>query len=424
MNKKSKLSRILSKDITLMVISAFLALIIWFIINAGSDAEGSVPINDIPIKVELSEKAKKDGLQVFSGGDLTASVDVEGNKLTVGSLSASDIEVVPLDINTIDSPGYHKLKLKANKKGIRTNYSMSSPVPDSIEIFVDRYQKAEFEILNGVETDEFSSDYHIDPVLSESHVIIEGPETEVSSIKSVVVKGNLDLEVDETSSGIFDLVYLDKNGDEVELKMSKTSVSSVEVKMSLLPTKEVYISPDFVNGPSDFESFTVEPNRIKVAGQSSDLKNVADIISVDIDFAKIDLSKIIDGMYEQECIIPLPNGCKNISSVTNMKFKADFSGYITKKITIPADNFKTKNIDLKKYNVRFNYESIEVEVCGPSDLIYEITADDIVPTVDFSKNNYSVSKAGEITFEFIFTEDFNKCWVYGEHKMFANVSEK
>lgn len=421
MNKKSKLSRFLSKDITLMVISVLLALVIWFIINAGSDAEGSIPINDIPIKIELSDEAKKDGLQVFGDDKLTASVEVQGNKLIVGSLTASDIEIVPLDINSVDSPGYHKLKLKANKLGIRSNYSMSNPDPEHIVIYVDRYKKRSFTIVDEI-VYKVDQNYYKNSSMSESTVTVEGPETEVNSIDKVVVRGELEGTTDKTTSDNFDLVFLDKNGETLDIKISKSSVDSVVVTMKPLPIKEVTLGVDIVNGPAGFKDYTITPATINIAAEASILDSFEDgILNVGVvDFSILDNSNRV-----LEYDITLPNGCKNLSNSTTAEVTVDLSDYGSKTITV--DNFKTTNIDLKKYNVKFNTGSFDVIVFGPKDIIDDITTKDVIPTVDFSNTLDDVTESSlstELTFDFSFTKDFKGCWVYGEHKAVVNISAK
>ena len=439
MNNKSKLSRFLSKDITLMVISVLLALVIWFVINAGSDAEGSVPINDIPITLDLSSEAKKDGLHVYYDGELTASVDVEGNKLTVGSLSASDIEIVPLDINNIEAPGYYELKLKANKKGVRTNYSLSNPVPSTIEIFVDRHKKRTINIDYAIDYT-LHDNYYIDTSHFVKSVTIEGPETIVNSIDKAEVRGSLDTKVNKETSGNFDIVFLDKNGKNVDTHYAKPSITSVVTTVKPIPIKTVNLDVKLINAPKGFDDYVIQPSSIQIAVEQEILdgkksaKNDAEQELIDgikngvINVGTLDFSTLDNKNHNlHDFDVPaLPEGCKNIDKITDTTVTVDLSDYsIT---TVYISEFKSKNINTKEYDVNFNTFGFEINVCGPKDLISDITDKEITATVDFAEimNNASGDSFSrkEVPIVFSFSDKFKGSWVFGKYTVDVDVRKR
>ena len=151
MKNKSWLARVLSHNWVLMIIAFILSFTAWFIISANSQTETNVTISDIPITIELSEEAQNDGLQIFSGNDVTASVEVAGNRVTVGSLTASDITVTANQTNSIIGAGTYTLPLSAKKTGLKTNYEIVSDVtPANITIFVDKLKEDSFDIENQI----------------------------------------------------------------------------------------------------------------------------------------------------------------------------------------------------------------------------------------------------------------------------------
>lgn len=422
MKNKTKVSNFFSKDITLMVLSVLLALVMWFFINAGSDVESNVPINNLPINIELSQEAKDDGLQVFSGDDTTASVEVSGNRLIVGSLTASDIQIIALDTNSIKTPGYYTLDLVAKKTSVRTNYNFASNVtPSTIEVYVDRYKEKSFDILDEI-VYHVDTDYFNNSSLSETSVTVSGPETEVNSIDKVVVRGTMEGDVSKTTTDSFDLVFLDKNGEEIKIAMSDLSTSEVTVTMKPIPISEVNLTIDVINAPSDYPDFTLTPDKIKIAAEDSVLNSIE---NGKVDIGTLDFAKLANENHSLQYDITLPNGCKNLSGSTTAQVDIDLSGYSSKKITV--DSFSTKNIDDKKYSVIFNSSGFEVTVCGPSDIVSGITSKDVIAQVDFTDkidNTKGNSFSLELPFVFSFTTGFKECWVYGDYSVVVSVSKE
>ena len=135
---KNFLQRFFSHNVTLLVLAFIISFAAWLIINITSGSEAKVTIDNIPVSIELSAEATSDGLLVYNGDNITASVEITGNRVIVGSLSASDISVTADQSSSIISPGSYTLPLVAKKIGLKSNYNIVSVVtPSSVTIFVD-----------------------------------------------------------------------------------------------------------------------------------------------------------------------------------------------------------------------------------------------------------------------------------------------
>lgn len=422
MNKNGFFNRILSNDIVLMVLSLLLAFVIWFFINANSQTESNVTISNIPITIDLSKEAIDDGLQVFDLDDTTASVEVSGNRITVGSLSASDIQVVALQSNSIIAPGSHTLELTAKKVGVKTNYNFASNVsPSTVTVYVDKYKEKVFDITDDI-VYKVEEGYYANSSLSETMVTVSGPETEILAIDKVVVQGTLDGSDGNSKKGMFDLIYLDKDGNELDIKMSDSDVHNVDVTLTPLPIMEVNLDVELVNAPKNYPSIGINPRRIKIAADKAVLETIKDkkVIIGTLNFAELSNENHLLS-YD----IVLPNGCKNLSDSLKTNVSIDLSGYESKKITV--NNFTGVNIDLSEYNVVFNSSGIEITICGPSELIESINSAEVIPKVDFASKLDEIDKNSlslELPVTFSFTKDYVNCWVYGDYTVSVNVTKK
>ncbi|MBQ8539688.1 MAG: hypothetical protein IJ433_08560 [Ruminococcus sp.] len=422
MNNKGVINRFLSNNVVLMVLSLLIAFIIWFVINANAQTESNVTISDIPINFELSQEAVEDGLQVFSL-EKTASVEVTGNRITVGSLTASDIQVYSLDTNAIMIPDEYTLELDAKKVGVKTNYKFVSSIsPPSVTVCVDRFMEKTFTITDEVLCKVEKENYYGNVAFSDSSVTVSGPESEVSSIDRVVVKGILDASDGNSKKSTFELLYYNGEGEEVEIVYSETDRDRIEVTLTPLPIREVTLDVELVNAPKNYPAISINPRKINIAAEQAVLDSITDNKVI---IGKLDFSQLSNSSHTFNYGITLPSGCKNLSDSSSAKVDIDLSGYETKKVTV--SNFTAADANPDKYNVVYNTTRLEVVVCGPSELVKNINSAQVIPQVDFTSKLDDIDKESvslELPVTFKFTEDYQNCWVYGTYTVSVNVTKK
>lgn len=422
MNNKGFMNRILSNNLVLMALSLLIAFIIWFVINANAQTESNVTISGIPIKYELSQEAIDDGLQVFCD-EKTASVEVTGNRITVGSLTASDIEVSAMDAGVITIPNEYTLELTAKKVGVKTNYKFVTGIsPSSVTVFVDRFMEKTIGITDEILYEVGKEDYYASSALSESSVTVSGPESEVSAIDTVVIKGELDASDGHSKKSTFKLHFYDSAGEELKLLYSEISKQEVEVTLTPLQIREVTLDVELVNAPKNHPAIIINPRKINIAAETSVLDSITDNKVL---IGKLDFAQLSNSSHNFVYGITLPSGCKNLSDSTSAKVSVDLSAYETKKVTV--SNYTPANLDLEKYNVVYNTSRLEVVVCGPSELVKNVNSAQITPTIDFASKLDDIDKESvslELPVTFKFAEDYQNCWVYGSYTVSVNVTKK
>ena len=88
-SKKINLGRLFYNNKFILLFSLILAFFAWVAISMSSNGpETTSTITNIPIKIELNQAAKDEGLEVYyPNGEKTASVTVKGNSLTLAVFS-------------------------------------------------------------------------------------------------------------------------------------------------------------------------------------------------------------------------------------------------------------------------------------------------------------------------------------------------
>jgi YbbR domain-containing protein len=410
--------KLLNNGKFLIIISVVISILIWVGMSLGSDNESTTIVSNIPIQINLSDDAVKDGLQIFSGEDQTASVTVTGNRVALGSLNSDDISVSALSASTITSPGTYPLSLTAKKSDATTgNFEISSSVsPSVITIFVDRSKKVSFDVENKIKYS-VAEGYHAEVTLSASSVKIEGPQTEISKIASVAVEGEISGELTKDAEIQSDVKLYDNTGSEITSSMISVSEDNILVNINVSPEKKVPLKVAFENKPSglNMDSYvSIEPKSILVSGPQ-DILDKLDAVYTE----KIDFTKLSDKKSTYELDIDLSEKCMNLSEIKTATVKIDLSDFTNKKV-------KTSKISVVGTNNDYNYnvttDSLTITVMGKKSDISDIKSSDISCQVDASKID---GTTGSISMPVTVKISGNdNCWAYGEYKANVTVTNK
>ena len=420
-NKQSFLSRFFSHNITLLVLAFLLSFTAWFFINASSETDTSVTISDIPITIELPEAAVEDGLKVFDGDNVKASVEVSGNRVTVGSLTSSDIQVVANQSSAIISPGSYSMSLSAKKQGLKTNYNIVSSVnPSTITVFVDKETEQVFDIQNKLTVKLDDNNHYANTTLSQSKVTLTGPETMVSLIDSVAVEDTLTgKEADKTVQE--KLYYYDSDGDKLDLPLVVADIDTVEVTISVLPISTVTLGVNVSNAPSDYPSISISPSTVKIAGAQETLDKIE---KNTVKIGTLDFSKLKNKKNTLKYTISVPTGCKVISGETSANVSIDLSSYEMTTVTGKI----TSKIDSSLYSTEFATNNVELTIYGPAEALEDLSASDVSVVADFTgllddlKSGNAVSLS--VPLKATLSSDYSSCWVYGAYTTNVNVTKK
>ena len=429
------LTRFFSHNITLMILSFVLAFVIWYIINVNSETDSSVTISNIPVSIELSETAQQEGLEVFGADDLKASVEVSGNRVTVGSLSSDDILVYATQTGSIITPGTYPLSLSAKKTGIKNNYEIVSAVtPSSVTVRVDRRSEVELPIENRISVKDVDSQHYANVTLTPSAVHISGPESQVSRIATAVVFDSI-----TAKSTVKKVKLLDSDGNELNLPLVTTDIDEVEVSVIVQPVKEVGLSLSTVGAPQTMPRFSLNPATVKVTGSQESLDNISDN---KIKIGPLDFSTLRNEKYQLSLSLSAPEGCRIISvdsKTKDLKAEAsiDLTSYSSKTVacTITAsakgdDDDAAAADPISAYDVKFDSGTIYVEIYGPASALESLDGTKLKAVANFENYLDDVNgddllyvPAAPISISFV-GKGFEECWVYGTYTAAGNISRK
>lgn len=417
-NKKLSLNNLMQNNKFLIIVSLLISVSIWFYMSTGSTNDTTVTVSNIPIQIELSDEAISNELQVFTGGDQTASVTVTGNRAVLGSISEKDITVTAA-ANGIDSSGSYQLSVSAVKTNPGANFQIISTVtPSTVNVLVDYLRESSYPIQDNV-VYKVAEGYYASTALSSKQIKISGPQNEISKITKVSAVAEINGTLSNTATTEANIILYDENNKEMSTDLFNMEFTTVEVSISVLPEKAVKVKPTFINKPKGLEitddMINIEPDTILLAGPK-DILDSTDSVNLE----SIDFTQLNNKLKEFPSLgIDIPSDCKNISNSTTAKVTLDLSGLSSKRFDV--ESFLVKGLS-DKYTAQVTQNSITVSVIGPPDELKKLKKSDIVCIVDTSDLQGTIGSVQmPVTFEINASDS---CWVYGSHKVNLTISEK
>ena len=418
MKHKSLVGRWMQNNYLLFIISVVISLLIWVYISFNSpNTDTTFTIGDVPIQIELSEEASKQGLQVFPLDEPVATVTVSGNRTVLGLLNENDLTVTAA-AGSATTTGTFSLPVSANKRTTRGNFQITASSPQSINVMLDYRKESEFEITDGI-TYYLEDGYYGVVSLPYSRVLVSGPQTEVLKIKKVVAKASISEKLKETRVVDTRLVLYDENNKEISKKLLNLSVDNFQATVSVMPEKTVPVEPVFLNKPDGVkitaDMMTVEPAQLQLAGPADTLGTITSAQLDPIDFSKLKNETIT----LEDKGINIPENCRSISNTATAKVTLDLSGYEQKSFTV--DQFVADGLP-KGYDCTITSKSLRVTIIGSSEQLSALTSANItavINTSDFSGKTGSVEMP--VTFRI---KDADTCWAYGSYLANITITKK
>lgn len=404
----------------LMVLSAVMAFLAWLFVALDSNDTKGKTISGVAVDMEeVDESIGKLGLSTISTEQPKVTVRVEGVIYDIGNLSASDILVYP-DISKVTTAGMHTVELKGEIRDRNKNITIEEISPPSVQLKFDSLQTKTLEIkpkLSGYSAP--AENYLIrDVVVSPSTVELTGPAEDISRVSQCVIEKDVDEELTSSYSEVLPLTFLDIDGNELDLKYVVSDVTEARATIPILKKKVVLVKLNFMNVPDGFPveqlKFDISNEEIEIAGPQEAIDQYREISLGQIDLKTLDIGKT------ESFTVKLPTGFVNTQNIQNVLVQFKGTGMMKK-------NFNVSNIQVQ--NVPLNYnaqpttpEITNVQVIGPKEVMENLTAGDIVATVDLGESSSIVSGQVELPVK-ISVPKKGMVWAVGDYKAIVSIEE-
>ena len=296
MKKPSKIFN----NIGLKILAVIFSALLWLISVNINDPVDTEVYRNIPVEMENTSLLTDEGMtyEVLDDTD-RVTVTVRANRSVLENINASDVTATA-DFSELSFTNTVPIRLSISRS-LGSQIEVTGSI-DMVRLEVEERQERQLVI----EIDQIGTPadgYIVSSVLTTdgNALRISGPQSLVSQVDRAVVEANVEGLTE--SINISEPIRLyDSDGNEITSSRITKSVSTSNVSISILQTKEIPVTASASGEPADGYAATGEvtcaPDRITVAGRNNALANLTEIVipadEVDLTDATEDVVELID----------------------------------------------------------------------------------------------------------------------------------
>lgn len=414
------------KEVGIIIYAFVIGLAAWFLISITIYPTTPKTIHNIPVTVDLSgTSAEEKGLEVISEDwkDAVVSVTIKGNRSQIGSLTANDL-IARVKTEKVNNAGKYELDIEVvSKEGIE--FTVESQSPRSINLSFDSIGKKEFTNItasmpNVTTVDGMMKDMENIEVTPGS-ITVTGPSSALELIDHfvVLIPDKRELSETYTFTNCKEFLAYDASNKEIDLSGFGYDETSFSVTVPVKVQKELDLKLQLVNCPSGFDSefllnrLSLNPATVIVTSDNKEILNQS-FKELTIRLSDITLD------YNQRLAISTDGlGTGATTDVGFVDVTLDASGLSSKEFVVKGSDI----VLLGKpsgYNFSLQTKSITVTAIGPASDIENLTAADIIATVDLSTQTITDSSFNQnVSISFpkyknVWSVNVNNVWIIAE----------
>lgn len=409
---KNKLLYSLTHNLGLKILALVFATGLWFIVNNITDPTVSKPFNNIHVEIVNGDMITNEGkvYEVLDGTD-TINVKVRGKQSILSNITKDDIKAVA-DMSELTFMNTVNIKVSSTRNNADIEfYDMST---DNMKLSIEDTKREQL-MINTVVTGEPAEGYIVGAVtMSQNLVRISGTESVIDQIDHVGATVDVSTYTSDINTNV-DLKLYDANDNEIKSNSVKMNISTVNVTVSILATKDVpvkFVIPDEpAEGYRLTDNIISVPETVKIAGKKNVIDGVSEIVvndsALSVEGEESDKTTIINVKKY------LPTGTQFADSEFNgnVSVTIGIEPEMTKSFSVPVKNFAIDNVPngFKASILEFankDVTSYNITATGAEDDIKGLSEKSIVGVLDMDiiKNKLNITEwtPGNYTAEIIF----------------------
>jgi YbbR domain-containing protein len=381
----------LDNNTVILVYALFLSVLIWLVVSINIYPTAPKTYTDIELEINTAgTSAEQNNLNPVSIGVENVTVTIAGNRSQIGKISKDEIFAVAKPEN-VTSPGEYELNISIqNSTGI--GFDVTNISPQTVKVYFDEIVSKDFAVIpdhkNIVPEDE---NYFFDDVIVTPEIVkIKGAKTRLDKVATVKA-------VFEDSEKLSDAATFHTSklslfdADNTLLDVNEYTMPTLDLTMDIpvYEKRDLKLQYAFQNAPKGFDTSTLNfslSNSYITVGASKNILGTTDTFDlgyIDIKTLSLDTPLTFD--------IALPENYKNISNINQVTATLENEGYFSKKITMSgnklAEGIKNKPAD---FDINLITQYVTFKVNGPSEIVKDLTVDDVVVEIDLSDLNIEV----------------------------------
>lgn len=373
----------LLNNLSLKILSAVCAIIIWIIIVNVYDPSTSVTVSGVEVQLVNTESLteKEYAYDVVDGSKI--SVYISGPRSIVTDIKAKDI-VATADLSNVTVfSDYVDIDVKVVKDGVSASSIEIAPKTTAIRLKIENRVTKTFNIdteLVGTPADGYVIGGQ---QISPSSVKVTGTSSVVDSISSVKVLYDVSGATMNISDAAPIKIY-DSQGTEIVDDRIELSKTAVDIKVNVLMTKTVPVTYKTKGTPADGYGVSGIDQAVTEAVIAGTEDALRDVNSIDVPDSAIDVSGLnADKIFHVRLSSYLPGNITVMSEgVVNVTVR--IYPVSERDISVPVTGIVLSNLP-QGYNISFgDVTAVNITVTGEQSVLTALTVTGIIPTIDLS----------------------------------------
>lgn len=408
-NILKKIAGILTHNFGLKLLALVVSCGLWFVVNSITDPVEKKPFSNIPVEIINEEMVTSEGkvYEILDGTNYV-NVVVTGKRSVLDNIARDDLRAVA-DMSKLTFMNTVGIEVSSARNNSELDFKTNI---DNVKLLIENRKSIQKSILASV-SGEPAEGYVVDRALASPNVVrFSGPESLIMQIDHVEAIANIEGSSSDISTSV-DLKIYDAENKEIKSNSIKMNISTVNVAVSILATKEVPLEFTIQGEPADGYLVSREvvsvPEMVTIAGRSSVLDGISRISITDPALSAEDLTESTTSIVNIKKYLPSNVQFADGSYNGNVSVTIGIEKLVTKELEIPARNFAAGNkpegfqLTLKEL---VDKDSYVIRISGTQAAVDVVNAEEIIGVIDMNliRDNLGLqqwavgSYQGDITF--------------------------
>lgn len=377
----------LTHNLGLKILALIFSIGLWFVVNNITDPTIEKTFTNVSVEIINADKITNEG-KVYEILDETDVVNVRvvGKKSVVSYITKDDIKAVA-DLSELTFMNTVGIKVSSSKNNSELDFITSI---DNLKLSLEDMKKVQM-IINTSTSGTPADGYVVGTVTPSQNVVrLSGPESLIAQIDHVEAVANIAGYSTDINSSV-ELKLCNAEGDEIKNNSIKMNISTINVAVTILGTKEVPVNFAIQGEPARGYVVSSEmimvPEKVTIAGKKNVLEGVSEINVADSALNVDDLTEDMTTIINIKKYLPAGIQFANSDFNGNVSVTVGIEPLVTREYEIPVKNFAVGNVPegfdvtIKEFENE-NVKSYNITLSGVEKDLRKIDADEIIGVVD------------------------------------------
>lgn len=389
-NNISKYTGWITNNIGLKLLAIIISVALWFVVNNITDPVDTKPFYNIPVEIVNAERITNEGkvYEILDNSDII-TVKVTGKRSVLNYITKDDIKAVAdmSEMTFMDTVG---IKISSTRSNNELEFESSI---ENVKFAIEDMKRIQM-VINPSTSGKPADGYVVGNVTSSQNIVrLQGPESLINKIDHVEAIANIDGYASDINTSV-ELKLYDSDDNEIKSSSIKMNISTVDVEVNILATKEVTLNFVLADEPAEGYITTGEiisaPETVLIAGRKGMLDTISQITVNDPALSLADKKENLTAIINIRKYLPTGVQFADSTFSGNVSISVGIEPLVTKEIKIPAKNFaagnKPQNFDvvIKEFE-EDSPEPFEIKISGTEKAVNSIKPEDVIGVVDMNR---------------------------------------